>query len=328
MQLSIVVPVYNVEKYISKCIESIVAQTNKNFELILVDDGSTDNSGSVCDQYARKYDFIRVYHIQNRGIGGARNYGVKHAEGEYILFVDADDYIANKTVDVFYKLEEQKKTDIVVMAELEVAENEEPTTETSCASQILKNIQEYTREQAIELLGYVDKILNSSCGKIINKEILCAIPFTEKVIYEDYETTYQMLNLANRIIYIPSSMYYYVQRNGSIMHSKWNSQRERVITISKAFMKFVLENYPDIYPAAVHRYFFSLNEMCVFAMPEKNYIELTRDARMYARHIKHVLISDNKVKACKKIRYMIMVYFPRTYRCLWRIGKSIRSRYE
>lgn len=328
MQLSIVVPVYNVEKYISKCVQSIVEQTNKDFELILVDDGSTDASGAICDRYARKYGFIKTYHIANSGPGGARNYGVKKALGDYVFFVDSDDYIAKATVDILYCINKKTEADIVVLSEEILTENEKCVEKHINVIEATEKIEEYTNEQAIALLGYVEKMLSAPWGKLIKKNILINRPFSEKVIYEDYEVAYQIFDLANKVIYVPLKLYYYVQRNGSIMHSKWNSQRERVITISKAFMKFVSENYPHIYPAAVHRYFFSLNEMCVFAMPEKNYAELTKDARMYAKGIKRVLLSDKKVNTSKKIRYMIMIYFPRAYRGLWKIGKSIRSRHE
>lgn len=325
MQLSIVVPVYNVEKYISRCIESIIAQTNRKFELILVDDGSTDASGNICNTYAEKYSFIKVYHISNRGPGGARNFGVKKARGDYIFFVDSDDYIEKEVVDILYKVWDKEKPDIVVLSEKRVAEDEQCNTKSLNIAETVEGIEEYTKEQSIALLGYVKKIDTAPWGKLIRKDILISQPFPENVIYEDYETMYQLFDSANKIMFVSEKLYYYVQRTGSIMHSKWNDQRNRLMSISKVFMGFVLEKYPDIYPAAVHRYFFSLNELCVLAMCEKNYTQLTREARKYARKIKSELIKDRNVKFVKKIRYLIMIYLPLVYRGLWKIGKKFKE---
>ncbi len=322
MQLSIVIPVYNVKKYISKCIESIIDQTNKQFELILVDDGSTDSSGEICDSYAKKNNFIKVYHIDNCGPGGARNYGVKKASGDYIFFVDSDDYIAREVVEILHRLNSTNKSDIIVVAEAIVPE-EKQIIESLNVRDVVNGIEEYTNEQAIELLGYVKKMLSAPWGKMIKKDILINRPFPENVIYEDYEEMYQIFELANKIVYVPAKLYYYVQRVGSIMHSQWNEQRYRLMEISKSFMNWTKKKHPDIYAAAVYRYFFSLNELCVFAMSEKGYVELTKEARVYARKIKGQLITDRNVKFLTKIRYMIMIYFPRMYKNIWEKGKRI-----
>lgn len=321
MQLSIVIPVYNVENYISRCIESIIAQTYRNFELILVDDGSSDNSGRICDSYAEKHNFIKVYHIANSGPGGARNYGVEKATGNYVFFVDSDDYIAKETVGILYNIEERTNADIIVLSERIVPERGQYDLEVTSSADIVNNIEEYTREQSIELLGYVRKILNAPWGKLFRKDILTSIPFPENVIYEDYEAMYQILDSANKIIYVPFQLYYYAQRAGSIMHSSWNEQRNRLMTVSREFMDFVKQKYPNIYPASVYRYFFSLNELYVFAFNEKNFFDLTNKPRLYARTIMGYLLNDRNVSWLKKVRYIIMIYFPRMYRILWKIGK-------
>ena len=112
--ISIIVPIYNVEKYLSRCINSVLSQTFPDFELLLIDDGSTDKSGYICDGYAQKDSRIKVFHIENGGVSAARNYGLDNARGEWITFVDADDWIDK---DMYYKLYNEailSEADIVI----------------------------------------------------------------------------------------------------------------------------------------------------------------------------------------------------------------------
>lgn len=101
-KISIIVPVYNVEQYITRCIESITSQTYRNIEILLIDDGSTDNSGNICDEYQKKDSRVMTFHKTNGGLSDARNYGIKHASGQYLCFVDSDDYISKHMVEILY----------------------------------------------------------------------------------------------------------------------------------------------------------------------------------------------------------------------------------
>lgn len=122
--ISVIVPVYNVEKYLDKCIQSILGQTYKDFELILVDDGSTDNSGKMCDEYAQNDSRIRVIHKANGGLSEARNYGTLAAHGTHLTYIDSDDYVCKDYLKGLFMLKEQYKTDISVLGIQSVKENE------------------------------------------------------------------------------------------------------------------------------------------------------------------------------------------------------------
>ena len=112
--ISIIVPVYNVEKYVAECIESIIKQTYQNLEILLIDDGSTDNSGKICDKYAEKDKRIKIIHKENGGVSSARNLGLDLAQGEYIAFIDSDDFVSNKYIESLYSAIEHKDAEIVL----------------------------------------------------------------------------------------------------------------------------------------------------------------------------------------------------------------------
>ena len=111
--ISIIIPVYNAEKYLKQCIESIIEQFFRNYEIILIDDGSTDSSGNICDSYSKKWEFIRTIHTENKGVSAARNTGIKESVGEYLLFVDSDDYIINGSLERLYKVCKDHDLDMV-----------------------------------------------------------------------------------------------------------------------------------------------------------------------------------------------------------------------
>lgn len=122
--ISIIVPVYNVEKYLKECIDSVISQTYKNLEIILVDDGSTDKSGEICDEYSKKDSRIKVIHKENGGLSDARNVALDIAKGEYIGFVDSDDYVEKDMFETLYKLAEEHNTEISSISFYKTLENE------------------------------------------------------------------------------------------------------------------------------------------------------------------------------------------------------------
>lgn len=159
---SIIVPVYNSENYINRCIRSICEQTIHNFELIIIDDGSTDNSGAMCDEFSKKDDRIRVMHKKNGGVSSARNIGIDLAIGEFIVFIDSDDYVDPDYLDSF-KIE--KEDDIVISGYIVEDENNQEIIEKKLSKQILKTDEDV-------LNAFVDGRFNYACIKAIRKAII------------------------------------------------------------------------------------------------------------------------------------------------------------
>lgn len=224
-KISIIVPIYNTEKYLERCLQSLINQEYKNIEIILVNDGSNDNSLNICNEYKNKDERIIVIDKEHTGVADTRNIGISKATGNYIGFVDSDDYIDK---DMFKKLingAEKYKCEISMCDLIET-------------SSINDEIKEYkldfiqmNKKQALEQLLYDRNIGNYMTVKLFKKELFNGIKFPVGTLYEDISTAYKLFDKANNIIYIPIPMYHYYQRMDSIVN---NITRESMRTVFKS----------------------------------------------------------------------------------------------
>lgn len=214
-KISVVIPVYNVEKYLVMCVDSVLNQTFQDFEIILVDDGSTDNSGFICDSINDRR--VRVIHKQNSGLSDTRNKGTEAALGEYITYIDSDDTIQDNYLEILFSLIAQYDA-VISSCELMVCkEGENPI--------YLKKLYENGVLQGIETLKLIlqGKIHGTSaCGLLIKKEIAEAYKFPFGKYHEDDLTTYKYFMNADKVAYTKKPLYTYYQRGGSIMHKPFS----------------------------------------------------------------------------------------------------------
>jgi putative glycosyltransferase len=221
MNISVVIPVYNIEDYLHYAIDSLVNQTHKNFEVLLINDGSTDNSGKLCDKYAQEYDWIRVFHKENGGLSDARNYGVLKATNEWIFFLDPDDYIEPFTFELLTLIQEKYQADLISTKVQTTNEYEKFSKEQFN----LESSQRVTKEEALELM-LEDKVATvSACAKLYKKQILEMRPFPVGKIYEDFFVVAEHLRIAEQIVVSPVVTYHYYRRPGSIVQSKFTDKR-------------------------------------------------------------------------------------------------------
>ena len=221
MNISVVIPVYNVEDYLHYAIDSLVNQTHKNFEVLLINDGSTDNSGKLCDKYAQEYDWIRVFHKENGGLSDARNYGVLKATNEWIFFLDPDDYIEPFTFELLTLIRAKYQADLISTKVQITNEYEKYFAEQFN----LESSQRVTKEEALELM-LEDKVATvSACAKLYKKQILEMRPFPIGKIYEDFFVVAEHLRLAEQIVISPVVTYHYYRRPGSIVQSQFTDKR-------------------------------------------------------------------------------------------------------
>lgn len=213
-KISVIIPVYNVAIYLRKCIESVIAQTYKELEIIIVDDGSTDDSSKICDEYAQNDSRIIVIHQKNGGLSAARNRGLDEASGKYISFVDADDYIEKEMFELLLNRMTVDKSNLVICDYYYVDEQG-----NNVKQEQLNPLKDecITKEKAFEYLTRYGGYYGIACSKLYRRELFLDLRFPLGKKYEDTFVIHETLWKCDKISHISQKLYNYVQRNGSIM---------------------------------------------------------------------------------------------------------------
>lgn len=286
MKISIIVPVYNVENELARCIDSLVRQTYKDIEIILIDDGSTDSSATICDEYEHKYSNIKVIHKKNGGLSSARNCGIINSSGTYLLFVDSDDYINVKTCEKFAEAVKKDKVDIVV-GEARKTENNKITLYKHDSFE--KN-KIYNNKQYINIAIKNNEFYAPVCFNIYRREFLIEnkLFFKEGILHEDMEYLPRLFLSANNIKKISYVFYEYIIREQSIttnkdytknvndifeIYAEWYEMFEKIedketkkmlnCVLSKYFMAScrIFNIYQEVYPRNINKKFLICNTL-------------------------------------------------------------------
>ena len=226
--ISIIVPVYNVESYLERCVNSIINQTYHNLEIILVDDGSPDGSGDLCDKLAKNDDRITVYHKKNGGLSDARNYGVQNANGEYITFIDSDDFVAKDYIEHLYSMIQEFNADIAAALYYRTSGDEF----TGSMNKALPKISVLDGKEACYKLLQGEEYygpLVIACAKLIRSNIVKENPFPVGKKHEDEATSAKFLTNANKVALSNREIYAYYQNENSITHTKGSIKNEDAI---------------------------------------------------------------------------------------------------
>lgn len=248
--ISIIVPIYNTEKYLDRTLTSLLNQTYKNIEIILVNDGSTDSSENICLKYLKINKNIKYYYKENGGQGSARNLGLKKVTGSYIMFVDSDDYISSNAIEILYNKAQKEKAELVFCAY-----NKGNKDNYKYHSAIFNNKFDDKTNYLLENAG--------PCNALISKRLIEKInfQFPENIIYEDLTVIPILGMMANKLVYIREPLYFYEQRINSTMNQTNYNKKLEDIFIS---INYLLDNYkkmnlqfPDIIEFIVIRRFMS-----------------------------------------------------------------------
>lgn len=215
--VSVILPIYNVELYLKKCIEAVIRQSYKNLEIILVDDGSTDRSPYICDEYAKMDSRIKVIHKENGGLSDARNVGIQASSGVYIAFVDSDDLIARSFIEELYECCKKSNSMIAVCAYTKFLDEEEISVFNNH-----NNVQIISGRELIKqiYLGQAGKFGFVAWNKLYRRDLFDSIQYPFGRIYEDTFTTYKLFLNANQIALLNKSLYFYRMRPESIMSAR------------------------------------------------------------------------------------------------------------
>ena len=255
--ISVIVPVYNVEEYLEKCVNSIINQTYKNLEIILVDDGATDNSGKMCDEFAKKDARIKVIHKENGGLSDARNFGLDVATGEYIAFVDSDDFLKDDFYEYLIELKNKTNSDIVECNFIRAYEEELDIFNFP----VIKEDAIITTSNvgALKLLMSDDDEISTNSvvvwNKIYDKKLFDNIRFPKGKTHEDQFTTYRLLAKSKSFTTSNQFKYGYFQRKNSIVNKTFNIKRFDTFEAFDNFLEYFENNdYKDFKEKILRRY--------------------------------------------------------------------------
>ncbi len=318
-KISIIIPIYNVEKYLPACVESILQQTYKNLEVILVDDGSPDRCPAICDELAQKDDRIRVIHQKNKGLSGARNTGIDNAQGDYLIFVDSDDTVEQTLVEELYTYAEKWNCAIVACGRNYIFED----------GQIVCKIAHdeskvYGFEEAMQEMNSFRLFDMSAWAKIYRKELFEDIRFPEGKLSEDYYIMYKLFDKAQTIGYVAKPLYNYLQRQSSISRNK--KINHDFADAAKKQMEFLDEKYPQM-SVLGHTAYASAN-LTVYDFYLKNGVKCPKDKLLeFKKAVRDnlVYIRKNKnISKAKRIQFELFDKCAVIYKGVFVLYRKIR----
>lgn len=303
-KVSVIVTVYNTEKYVEECIISLINQTYKNIEVILIDGGSTDKTPEICHEYEKEYENIRVVHKENEGVSAARNRGIEEATGDYILFVDGDDWIENNTIEALVWLEEENESDIAFIIK---AGNEHSTGEVLIG------------DGKKMILHILEISAGEVWGKLFKKQIFEDVKFPEGKLHEDLYVMPTIFLKCKKIVAYHKGLYHYRIRDDGLMGKEikgnlkdlyecWldGIRKCRLLSSDKKFVKDLQKRY--LYDVLWYFY----NIVCL--MSDEKFKESVVNISLFYKKTRYIYLINSAVKISDRIRFLLISICPMTVR--------------
>lgn len=317
-KISIVVPIYNVENYIKECVESLINQDYENIEIILVDDGSTDSSGIICDDYQKNNTNVFSYHKKNGGLSDARNYGIDRANGKYIAFVDGDDMVEKDYISFMYKLIKEGNVEISSCGIKKIYEN--GTIKIDSFENIHKNFIGNEAEIYLNVIGYFNV---SACNKLFKKDLFDTIRFPKGKKSEDWFVMYKIIEKSNELFYDSTPKYIYRQRIGSITRS--TQVNIDAVNAAKEVYEYYLKN-DDVRKYAGQSLAFAIigvyNSYLTSSIPEKSKL---KEYKKMVKNIKY--ITYKKLSMPRQLQLFLFKNCGLLYNIIFKRYNERRKRY-
>lgn len=317
--ISIIVPIYKVEKYLRKCIESILNQTYENLEIILVDDGSPDNCSEICEEYAKKDNRIVVIHQENGGLSKARNTGLEIAKGEYIGFVDSDDYIASDMYETLYR--EIKENDAQMsICRFYIVDEDGNFLHDSIKINIEEDIKILDKCEAMKEMLIDKNIRGYVWTKLFKKECFENLKFPEGKNYEDIAISINAFEKTDKVVFINKQKYYYLQRETSIDHNLSEKNLDDAIEMSYERYKYVKEKYLELKEYNIYAFIHRI--LCAYqglknmnymnSYYRKEYLDMIEELRKDFIESESVVI--NLMSDEQKMKWYTLIYDIETFK--------------
>jgi glycosyltransferase involved in cell wall biosynthesis len=312
-EISVIVPVYNVEKYLNKCVDSILRQTFRNIEIILVDDGSTDNSGRLCDEYLKIDERIRVFHKKNGGVSSARNYGLERATAPYFGFVDSDDYIAEDMYEVLYNNLKRENADMSMCYWYNVYSG----GRTPHADIAENHYLVVDRQEAIRLAMEGRLASVHVWNKLYRRELFDTVKYPEGKINEDAFVIVDLLDLCDKIVLTTERKYCHVHRENSVMTGKFT---ESVCDDLEAYQhnyKIIQEKYPALIYWAEYRLcrvHYSILDRYFSTAESGEFVQIKNTSVRYLRKHFLFMMQNKRIAKSRKISLALLMLNENLYK--------------
>ena len=308
-KISIIVPVYNVENYLERCVESILKQTYTNFELLLINDGSTDQSGDLCDQLALRDQRIRVIHKENGGLSAARNTGIDHASSDLIGFIDSDDYIDEDMYETLYRQLRESNADLSMCGHYDVYKQipEKQVSEIKTWN--------LSSEEAIKMVMEAKVLSVTAVNKLYKKELFNHLKFEVGKIAEDAFIMIRLLDQCQKVVATNEKKYYYVHRENSITTQKFSLKFLNVIEAYEQNANIIREHYPAIADVATMRlnwaYFYVLDRLLI----DSDFKDKLLEDKLinYLKQNRLSILRDARFTNARKISFLALLFSRKLY---------------
>lgn len=309
-KITVIVPVYNVEKYLEKCVKSILNQTYTDLEIILVNDGSTDKSGMICEDLSKIDNRIKVFHKENGGLSDARNYGVSKATSEYVGFIDSDDYIDEDMYEVLYRNLIENDADLSMCALYDVF----PAKKVAQVEKPEKYIM--NSEEAINMVMQAKILSVTAVNKLYKKSLFENLKFEVGKIAEDAFLMVKLIDKCDKIVATNLKKYYYIHRENSITTQKFSEKFLNVIEAYEQNYSIISEKYPNIIDVAEMRlcwaYFYVLDKLLIAENYEDDILEYK--LINYLKKNKKTILFSKWFSKGRKIAFIMLCVNKNLYR--------------
>lgn len=309
--ISVILPVYNIQEYLPKCMDSLFCQTYTNLELVLVDDGSTDQSGMLCDHYAETDKRIKVIHKTNGGLSDARNAGIERAQGEFITCIDPDDYVDKDYISYLFGLVKKYNTKMSIAQHRVHYDNGTIKDMGSSGDEALKP------EKCLERLLYHDVIDTSAWGKLYHKSLFAGVKYPKGKLFEDIGTTYKLIMQCDKIAVGYEAKYNYVFHNNSIVNGVFNSKKLDLMEMTDEMGENVLKKYSNLKEAVLRRRVYSristLNQM----LNAKGYEKERGSIIEFIKKYRGDILKNPKAPFRDKGALLLLTVSYRAYKSCW-----------
>ncbi len=309
--ISVIVPVYNVEDYLDQCMESIVGQTYSHLEILMVDDGSTDNSGTLCDQWAERDQRIRVIHQENGGLSAARNTALDAMSGELVIMVDSDDVLHPDAVSILLQAIQAHHADVAI-GSFVVFDGMDANWPTITSE---NTVRHYDSQAALKAIYYQDKLTNSSCWRLFKASLFDDVRYPVGKYYEDLAIVYPLYKKCSLVVGIDDAVYGYRQRNDSIL-GRFSLKRADVLDICEQLERQVQTEDVELLHAVRSRLLSAYFNILLLSYQDKeqDFKELQDRCWKGIKRLRHNCLIDSNVRPKNKAG-IIASYLGRTFLC-------------